>query len=212
MRRQYYTNEITVDTEVRFWQAYTLMAQAIHPITIDSVKANSASADDPSIWSFGEFFGRSQSLAQKCARNYKILSSLTLITLICLQVYWYIGYALVSDINTQTDNIDTLQDSIRNIQFPKSDQLDNNQKDAISSELSILKFQLSEHKNWKKAASVHLQNWNEVWSSLDLITKQPGSLMNFSYWTAKFRNASNLFQRKTHCRPYPLISCQCYMG
>jgi len=162
---------LDIDTEKDFWVAYERIAQSLHPITIDSIKAT---------------FGDKRTLARRCAGNYKFLSLLTLFLLISIQIYWYIGSTLTSEINTQTQLIIKLEQKVSMIKEQQKKMEYSNENNMIS-DLSLKKTQLlqriSEHKNWKAAAANHLENWNQVWSDMDLLTLQPWQNPNYKTYS-----------------------------
>ncbi len=192
MRKCYPAGTSDADCEIKFWSAYTQLALTLHPITIDSVKANSSARTAGFNFSIPFMSTKAQPLSQRAARKYKSLSAFVLLFLIISQVYWYIGFALVTDINTQSKNIETLGNSIQRLEISIKNQTDTSQASYSSQELISIKLQLDEHRNWKEAAATHLQNWNEVWSSLDLVTNQPWQVDNFQKLGAKVQQRIQL--------------------
>jgi hypothetical protein len=192
MRCQYLAGSSDTDCEVKFWSAYTQIALVLYPITIDSVKANSPHRTMGLRNSIPLFNVGAQSLSQKCARKYKTLSAIVLLFLIFTQVYWYIGFALITDFNTQSGNIDTLGSTIQELEIKLTNQPDSDQHAYNLQELTSLKLQLEEHRNWKEAAVTHLQNWNDVWSSLDYFTDQPWQVANFQTLGTKIQQRIQL--------------------
>ncbi len=169
--------------EQDFWQSYRTLSQQLYPITIHSIKATSDTAPVNNSRLFPWFSKRPMSLSQKCVVNYRLLSTITLITLIALQIYWYIGFALITDINTQHKNILVLSDKLATAQSAPAQTNDSQYKSNTYPEnyqYNKLLKQLDEHKIWKEAAANHLENWNDVWSSLDLLTHQPWQTSSFA--------------------------------
>ncbi|OUR75718.1 hypothetical protein A9Q83_17125 [Alphaproteobacteria bacterium 46_93_T64] len=167
--------KLDTKTEQEFWMAYEEIANNMLPINIDSIKAT-YDPDRNSRFSFSNLFKfRRIPLSRKCASNYKLLSLATLLLLIAIQIYWYIGYTLTTDINQQSQTIDRLNIDLENALLEE----DNSQISAKYSHYMLLTssdkitIKIKEHLNWKEAAIRHLENWNQLWSSLDLITLQP---------------------------------------
>lgn len=169
--------------EQEFWQSYRTLSEQLYPITIHSIKATSDTTSGSDTRLNRWFLRRPMSLSQKCVANYKLLSAITLITLIALQIYWFIGFALIADINTQNKNILLLSDKLASVQSMSS-QIENFDDRSNSYPRNYrynrLLKQLNEHQIWKEAAANHLENWNNVWSSLDLLTHQPWQDTNFA--------------------------------
>lgn len=168
----------TVDAQLEseFWQAYEKISQRILPITISSIKANFD--PKPSNYSLlGQLFSRKKiPLSRQCASSYKAISLVTLLLLIIVQIYWYIGWSITSDIITQADSISELEDILteEKYEYANSSRILNVEDDNIL-KLKQLKIQnkIKEHAEWRDAATHHLQNWNEVWSNMDFLTLQP---------------------------------------
>ena len=183
IRNMQETATVEAIDELEFWQSYRTLSEQLYPITIHSIKATSDSTTGSDKRLNRWFLRRPMSLSQKCVANYKLLSAITLITLIALQIYWYIGFALIADINTQNKNILLLSDKLASFQSASSQAEDfDDRSDSYSKnyQYNRLLKQLNEHKIWKEAAANHLENWNDVWSSLDLLTHQPWQDTNFA--------------------------------
>lgn len=165
---------INAQVESEFWIAYEQIAQAIQPITINSIKANlDVHSTRPSL--FGFIRRKNIPLSRRCASNYKIISLVTLFLLIIIQIYWYVGWSITTDIIAQAQAIRDLQASLT-LSAPAYKNTDPSVDNVDPSVLEIqqmkIRRKIEEHKNWKEAASYHLENWNEVWSSLDIVTLQ----------------------------------------
>ncbi|MBO6827708.1 MAG: hypothetical protein JJ879_16020, partial [Sneathiella sp.] len=111
--------------------------------------------------------------------QYKLISVITLILLIMVQVYWYIGLTLTNDISSQNTTVSEIQSQI----FQMKAELDNanaSRLDPRYQRLAELEIKMQEHSDWKDAAVNHLQNWNTVWSKMDLLTLQPWQIETYS--------------------------------
>lgn len=157
-RTAYKEGLLTDELEEAFWAAYIDVTSSITPISIDSIRCVYGNLDER--WK--------RPLSQRCATLYKFLSIITLVSLIAVQTYWYIGYTLIDDINSQNDQINNIQEQLEDVKKSESSLLFNN-----------LSEKLQEHKDWKDASYTHLENWNTVWSSMDIITLQPWQYDDF---------------------------------
>ncbi|WP_206378265.1 hypothetical protein [Sneathiella limimaris] len=165
---------LDTDSRIAFWKAYGTLSEILDPITIDSIQSNYPTLPQPLPKQSWPFKKRKPSLSERCVTRYRILSMVTLLLLIAIQVYWYVGYALISDINKQNHNISTLNEKLVALAAQKHKE----ETSPVSEppkvlEERLIREQLTEHLNWREAATNHLQNWNEVWSSLDIFTYQP---------------------------------------
>ncbi|MEP3245293.1 MAG: hypothetical protein ABJN40_14115 [Sneathiella sp.] len=160
---------ISEELETRFWIAYQSVTEAIKPATVDSIKATY----EPSpTYSKGFLSRKNTPLSRKCASNYKFISILTLTFLIAIQIYWYIGWSIMEDIDAQTRAIDDLNTELTTISLQESNP-DSSAARLKQANLATLKDRIVVHTEWRDAAYHHLKNWNQTWSSLDLITLQP---------------------------------------
>lgn len=174
--------DLTNRLETDFWRAYEQAAQKLHPITIDSIKATYD--PDPTHRSIiDQIINRGKiPLSRRCATNYKFLSLLTLSLLIAIQIYWYIGWTLTTDINTQTNEITALNDQLTIINSENLDGTDHFSRLAQQVQQTKIKkivARIEEHTAWKFAATNHLINWNQVWSDMDLLTLQPWQIPKY---------------------------------
>lgn len=169
--------------ESQFWAAYEQAAEDMKPVTIDSIKATyDPNASQRSFLS-NIFSRKNIPLSRRCASNYKLLSLLTLILLITIQIYWYIGWSLTSDISVQSNMISgfsaqlTILNNIEKEAIAQTGRADNIEN---SSKIFNLKQEINEHSQWRDAASTHLENWNQVWSNMDLLTLQPWQVAGYA--------------------------------
>jgi hypothetical protein len=203
------TNTVTPEMASNFWHAYEELSAELHPITINSIKATF----DPrplnsGIWHF--FWGKMNvPISQKCAFTYKLLSLITLVTLIILQIYWSIGNALVTDLKKQTEHLATLEEKIRSYQ---TDQVQNNENDSLSEEnfqgtaqtspqkptalkrtvsniaLGGIDAEIEQYLSWRDAEFGQLKNWNELWGTLIFFIKQPWEKTDYNALSKQSQN------------------------
>ncbi|MCR9212483.1 MAG: hypothetical protein NXI13_02095 [Proteobacteria bacterium] len=181
--------------KIAFWQTYEQLSSLLDPITIDSIRATYNLQPDKEgfIWLF---LGKLNiSFSQKCIFGYKLLSTLTLVALIILQVYWSIGHSLVRDIKIQSDEIFSLEKQIRSLETEESAKtkststalsIKENIAKTISSsthktlhrttveiELGGIDSKLEELFSWREANFGQLANWNHLWGAALIIKEQP---------------------------------------
>ncbi|TNE34540.1 MAG: hypothetical protein EP348_10695 [Alphaproteobacteria bacterium] len=120
----------------RFWEAYELLASALSPITVDSIKATF----DPQLHQNGllAHLRRRNDVpfSTKCAFVYKSLSIGTLIALIVIQIFWSIGNTLVTDIGKQTDKLHDLKADLFTTEDGSSDRGTSASSTAMESAVS----------------------------------------------------------------------------
>src|ERR1700754_1922723 len=83
--------------ETAFWPAFRALAQAVQPVTVDSIRATIDDALPPSRLLGTRMRRQPRSIARLCARKYRLYAVLTLVILIVLQVYWVVGVSIVKD-------------------------------------------------------------------------------------------------------------------
>ncbi len=174
-QNKFENSSLTPDDETKFWSAYRNISNQLKPVTISSIKANFEAQSTKQRF-FIPFVYDKRPLSRRCASNYKILSLITLILLIGIQIYWYIGWTLTNDISAQANSVLQMQRQLAQIESEyEASKAASAQKvpDARIQQINELKQRIEEHGNWKDAASNHLENWNEVWSNMDLLTLQP---------------------------------------
>jgi len=165
---------ITTEQETEFWVAYQVITEAVYPITIDTVRATYERDKDQKPGFFLLNRRKYIPLSRRCASNYKLISVLTLSLLIGIQIYWYIGWSIMEDIEIQTQTIRELEEELTAINLQESStKINDATKNIQHAQIEELKEEIREHREWKNAAFHHLKNWNKTWSSMDLLTLQP---------------------------------------
>ncbi|PHQ68730.1 MAG: hypothetical protein COB93_09915 [Sneathiella sp.] len=188
----YHNNSIGPEQIVSFWHAYEALTNSLYPITIGSIKATFDSRQlNKGIFRF--LLGKmSIPFSRKCAFTYKLVSSITLIMLIVLQIFWSIGNTLVTDIKKQTDHLSKLEELIRTTEISglrkrlsgaSSDSNNSRLRTASATPSGIrtttksrkvtdLDNQLRQYLSWRDAEMEQLKNWNTAWSNIIFFIKQ----------------------------------------
>lgn len=166
---------LETESEQEFWVSYENIANRMLPINVGSINATYDPTPNYSFSMFDVFNRQKKPLSRRCASSYKLLSLTTLVLLISVQIYWYIGFTLTTDINQQTATINKLNNDL---ELAATD-LEIPQKTAENSTLLVVSIdqkiqqKIQEHLHWKEAAINHLENWNDSWSNVGLITIGP---------------------------------------
>ncbi len=194
-------NTLPSKQKIAFWHAYEQLSSIMHPITIESVRAT---YNQPPVRAgiIGSFLGKlNVTYSQKCVFGYKLLSTLTLIALIFLQVYWSIGHSLIRDIKTQTDEIFSLEKQIRQLESEEvtnqKTASTNTEKKENLSEITTSTVRKGLHRttegialggidskleqlfSWREANFGQLNDWNHIWGSVLFMLKQPWEKSSF---------------------------------
>jgi hypothetical protein len=199
-------NRLEPEMEVKFWASYQIIAREMSPISINSVKATFDPHPSQRFFLWNLLFRRKMPLSRQCAFNYKLLSLITLFLLIALQIYWYIGWSLTSDITTQSQIVTSVEIKLETLVHEHEVFSLQNNRPLTEKELNkenILRRKMKEHRSWRDAASNHLENWNSVWSDMDLLTLQPWQMENYEDFSdevkrrIQFVSAGNTLQAIT---------------
>lgn len=190
---------ITPEIAADFWQAYESLSHTLSPITIDSVRATHDLRQLRSgIWGYlqGKVY---VPFSRKSAFRYKLLSTLTLLSLIALQVFWAIGNTLVIDIKEQSDRIVGLEaqvfTSTKSDGYGNGSDLSKRQAESPGSAMESsgsgaardaagqsetsstvdtqeLNRRIGELISWRNAEVIELKNWNRFWGRLIFFSQE----------------------------------------
>ncbi|MBL4667588.1 MAG: hypothetical protein JKY04_09430 [Sneathiella sp.] len=176
------TGDLGTEDEQNFWISYENIASQMLPINIGSINATYDPDPNHRFSVFDFFTPRKKPLSRRCASNYKLLSLATLILLIAVQIFWYIGFTLTTDINRQTETINKLKNELEvatsNFQKPLISA--ENAMELVFGETHKIKIKIEEHIHWKEAAINHLESWNKRWSNFGFLTIGPWSDPEYS--------------------------------
>ncbi|WP_340149890.1 hypothetical protein [uncultured Sneathiella sp.] len=187
-----------------FWQAYERLSHSLSPITVSSIRATRDLRQLKSgVWGYVQ--GKMHiPFSRKCAFRYQLLSILTLLSLITLQVFWAIGNTLVADIREQSNRIIVLKTQINNADsashrtptdgLPQrtvtGTETDDTTTDtsnnipvttsAALSDTQELNRQIDEYISWREAEFIELRNWNHQWGTVLFFTAQTWEKPDYS--------------------------------
>lgn len=88
---------VTEESETAFWKALNMLAKAVAPVSVSSLRATLDPDAGGTTTVFGVAVSRG-SLARRAVRWYTGIAILTLLLLLVLQIYWLFGTSLTSDI------------------------------------------------------------------------------------------------------------------
>ena len=96
----------TKQTEQEFWPAFQQLAQAVKPVTIESIKAtyDSLSTTKGAFW----FLFNKKPLAQRSVFQYSWFAIFTLFAVIAIQMYWVVGVSVTNETVSLAAEIETL--------------------------------------------------------------------------------------------------------
>ncbi len=195
-------SQLTPENINNFWHAYETLSRTLSPITIDSVRAtHDMRRLRPGLW--GYLQGRVYApFSRKSAFRYKLLSLVTLLSLIALQVFWSIGNTLVIDIKDQSDQIialekelfgeNSISSSSGNLNsFPKRSGTAMNGEAETEGEtttspeerkvdIKTLNRQVGEYIAWRSAEIIELKNWNRFWGRIIFFSEQTWEKPDYS--------------------------------
>lgn len=89
---QYDKGAWTPDLEVRFWNAFRVLAAAAAPVSVESIAATEPDGDGSAVG----LSGRRLSRAEVFARRYRWLAFWFLVALLVMQAYWLVGNSLLA--------------------------------------------------------------------------------------------------------------------
>ena len=150
--------ETTKQIEQDFWPAFQQLADAIKPVTIESIKAtcDSRSATQEGGW----FLFWNMPLAQRSVIKYSGFAVITLLTVIAIQMYWVIGVSVTKETVSLAAEIERLVEAQRLRQEEVSGETGG---DARFQELA---GEIRQNEQWLVAAHRNLDSWNRAWQAV----------------------------------------------
>ena len=137
----------TKQTEQDFWPAFQQLAQAVKPVTIESIKAAHDINQTP--------------LAQRSVRWYSGFAVITLLAVIAIQMYWMVGVSVTNETVSLAAEIERLAEA----QGLRGDEVGGNTaNDRAYNQLSA---EIQQNEQWLVAAHINLEKWNRKWQAID---------------------------------------------
>lgn len=150
-------NKWTQHTEIEFYMTYKELTKLIRPVTVNSL-ISSAVDNKPSF--LGKLFGKQSrdSLAKRSVTSYTICTAISVILLLSVQIYFYLGSTRINNIN----NTYTEQDKIMERQKELSVILQNAPDNlTYSSEMDDLGSRYNELDNIRQSNIDLLSPWTQ---------------------------------------------------
>lgn len=142
--------------EQLFWAAFQQLAEAVKPVTIESIKATHDSRLT-GVSTPGFLFG-TRSLARRSVLKYSAFAIVTLLLVIAIQMYWVIGVSITNEAVSLQNELDGIREEMKRIRDEPNDTLL-----AENSRYSELESQTTERRNWLQATFGNLRSWNRLW-------------------------------------------------
>ncbi len=158
-------NKWTREFETVFWRAYKDLAGQIYPVTIHSLES---SLSNPYCTSKAKYT-TTHSKASKAASNYRILAFITLVALLCAQIYYIVGANVASEMHAifeQRQKVRQEMDRVRNLKGLKLfgkyiTATDDEEYNRLDTQNKIYNQQLD-------ANFQILLRWNRIWQVLTI--------------------------------------------
>ena len=145
----------TKQTEQDFWPAFQQLAQAVKPVTIESIKAAHDINQTP--------------LAQRSVRCYSVFAVITLLAVIAIQMYWVVGVSVTNETVSLAAEIERLAEA----QGLRADEVGGNTaNDRVYNQLSA---EIQQNEQWLVAAHINLEKWNRMWQVIDFFVESTSS-------------------------------------
>lgn len=172
-----------VGIEVKFWQATEKLAKSVSPVTVASLRASYDIQEDSSYTGLLRALilrsPRNISQAKLTVRRYRLLTLLTLIVLLIVQVYWVVGSSVTNEVASSIDQwrkdqdekakvqreLEILKSSLAspNIERQKRDELATKHEERFDA-LNRIEAKMETHQINSKLNYDILDHWNMYWS------------------------------------------------
>jgi hypothetical protein len=169
-------NNWSRQSEIAFWIAYKELASQIHPVTINSLESSLAKP----YCSTQKKITKTHSKASKTASNYRVLAFVTLVALLCAQIYYIIGANVASEMESifeERQKVRLEMDRVKNL---KGLRLYGKYIAATDDEeLNRLSMQNKIYNQKLDANYQILLKWNRIWQALLLNDQYVGKLREY---------------------------------
>ena len=207
-------NEITVEDEIAFWDAYKELAKELAPVTVDSIISTEGNVEAPG--------GRGArilaylhppSLARRTTRLYRLFAIIALLLLIFMQVVWVAGVTITQDVVSFENVASTLRKERAELEqaarygialqgtelsnvpafgFPLVDVLE--VRTGADPQLREISINITEAETRAEASYTSLRNWNRRWQGLMFFLTSP---FDDSEYNRLDRDAKNRLELST---------------
>ncbi|MBF0329926.1 MAG: hypothetical protein HQL10_12270 [Nitrospirae bacterium] len=155
-----HSNDWSAEFEAKFWKAFNKIAKDVQPVNVDSLKATSALFNVSSPFLNRFLRKRNISVAENAVTRYRRRTFVFLAFLVIVQVLWFYGTSIVSEINQILPKIDNVS---MEIQKKKSEKFAKGSKTiADNPEISRLEGKREEYTTKYDANFTALQDWDDI--------------------------------------------------
>ena len=154
--------ENTKQIEREFWSAFQRLAEAVKPVTIESIEAihDSSSIDKGFYW----LLRNRKPLARWSVAKYSFFAIVTLVSVISIQMYWVIGKSITNEIVRLEAKIAWLSQEKRSLE--SNDTSRAKLASEVNTRVDELKAGIMESTLWVEAAYTNLDSWNHAWRTV----------------------------------------------
>ncbi len=116
------TDSWTEQDEIDLWIAFQTVSKAVHPVTIDSIRAASTPTEVPKgMWSFLLRFTKRRSLVRKSVRWYSSSALISMIIMLALQIYSLQGTKYLANLETGNSRIMEIETTLQQLTLMTTD-------------------------------------------------------------------------------------------
>ncbi len=152
-------NEWPEQDEIDFWIAFQVLAKAVEPVTIDSLRASSISVTEKYTWWTKIWGVRKKSMVERSVLFYRRFALIAMLGMLILQIYALIGTALMSKWNAGNERMLEIEQRMQSLLLITSS---NPEDRTAQMEQTNLEMELGELDE-EVASSIHLLNdWLDI--------------------------------------------------
>ena len=148
--------------EREFWSAFRQLAEAVKPVTIESIEAihDSSSLDKGFFW----LLRNRKPLARWSVAKYSFFAIVTLVSVISIQMYWVVGESITNEIVRLEAKITWLSEEKGSLDSKVES--DAKLASEVETKVSQLEAEIMGSSLWVEAAYTNLDSWNHVWRTV----------------------------------------------
>jgi hypothetical protein len=172
-------NEWAEQDEIDFWVAFQVLAKAVEPVSIDSLRASSVMDTEKRSW-WSKIWGtRKKSMVERSVSFYRRFALIAMIGMLALQIYALIGTALMSKWNSGNERMIEIEQRMQSLLLITSA---NPEDRTAQMEQTNLEMELGELDE-EVASSIHLLNdWLDV---------------TYNFWSKSHEEIQDFVAKKT---------------
>lgn len=153
------SNEWSEQDEIDFWVAFQVLAKAVEPVSIDSLRAASVHEDTKIGWWSKLWGSKKKSMVEKSVSFYRRFALIAMIGMLVLQIYALIGTTLMSKWKSGNERMLEIEQRMQSLRLITAsnpqDNSANNEMDNLVTEFDELSMEVQ--------SSIHLlDDWLNV--------------------------------------------------